>query len=364
MESFNSKKINIKNLKYNFNYLKNKINNKKICAMVKANAYGHGVESVVNNLKNADFFGVATLSEAMQVRQINHEAKILIVGKTTEYKICADNNISVTISSLEELKFLIKNLNNYANINIHFKVNSGMNRYGFSSFSEFKNAYKIATLNNINVEGVFTHFSCIGEDREKYEMQKLKFLKFLECIPKNQNPIIHVGGSGVVFEDNGKSKYNLPTYKIPFDMVRVGIALYGYPPFKTKNSLKKVMKIQSQIVQINHMKKGEFLGYGLGFKAKQDMTVAVIPLGYADGICRNLTGKIKVKYIKKENGKTKTYFCKVVGKICMDCMFIDISSVLNAQIGDKIVVMDNAEVFAKAAGTISYEILTNFSKMR
>ena len=364
MESFNSKQINIKNLKYNFNYIKNKINNKKICVMVKANAYGHGLTEIVQNLKDADFFGVANFDEALAIRKTNKDVKILIVGKTKNFENCAKNNVSISISSLEELKFLIKNLNNYANINIHLKVNCGMNRYGFSSLLQFKKAYKLAVNCGINVEGVFTHFSCIGEDKEQYEIQKLKFLKFLECIPKNQNPIIHVGGSGVVFENNGKCKYNLPSYQIPFDMVRVGIVIYGYPPFKTAHKLKKVMKIQSQIVQINQVKKGEYLGYGLGFKTKKDMQVAVLPLGYADGIMRNLTGKIKVKYLKKENGKTKIYFCKVLGKICMDCTFIDISSVPNARVGDKIVVMDNADVFAKAAGTISYEILTNFSKMR
>ncbi|MBO4413029.1 MAG: alanine racemase [Clostridia bacterium] len=360
MENFNLKKINLKNLNYNISYIKTLIGNKKICAMVKADAYGHGLERIVKSLNDVDFFGAANLKEALEVRKINKQAKILIVGKTTQFEICAKNNVSVTISSLDELKFLIKNLHNYAKINIHFKVNCGMNRYGFSSFSQFKDAYKLAVLNNVNVEGVFTHFSCIGEDKEQFEKQKLKFLKFLQYIPKNQIPIIHVGGSGVIFEKNFKTAYNLPSYNILFDMARVGIALYGYPPFKTSHKLKKVMKIESPIVQINTLKKGEFLGYGLGFKAKQDMKIAVLPLGYADGMRRDLTGKIKVKYCKNK----KTYFCKVLGKICMDCMFIDISKVPDAKVGDRIIVMDNAEHFAKAAGTISYEILTNFSKMR
>ena len=154
-----SKKQLIKNIEE----IKKIAKNKKICAMVKANAYGHGLENVVEKLRNSvDFFGVANINEALKIREICPNSKILIVGKTRFFKDCWENNLSFVIESFsqfENLMLQVKNNENYDCINIHIKINSGMNRLGISSVKEFKKIFEECEKNNINVEGVLTHFS-------------------------------------------------------------------------------------------------------------------------------------------------------------------------------------------------------------
>ena len=141
-----SKKQLIKNIEE----IKKIAGNKKICAMVKANAYGHGLENVVEKLRNSvDFFGVANINEALKIREICPNAKILIVGKTRFFKDCWENNLSFVIESFsqfENLMLQVKNNENYDCINIHIKINSGMNRLGISSVKEFKKIYTISIL--------------------------------------------------------------------------------------------------------------------------------------------------------------------------------------------------------------------------
>ena len=370
-----TKKIILKNkLLNNVEVIKSKLpNDCKLCAMVKANAYGHGLKEIVEILKNeVDFFGVANLNEALQVKEIADFANILIVGRTSNLLDTIKNEISFAIISKEQFEELIDFLHNYAKlynedlshkVKIHIKINCGMNRFGLNKLSEFKYIYRQALKNNLCVEGVFTHFPCI-ENKLIYEKQKMFFNMFLKEIPNNQNPIIHIGGSGVILKQKNKKQINnLPNVDLDFNMVRVGILLYGYGDDNTINGIKPVMKIESKIVSIIDVKKGEYVGYGLNFKVKNDMKIAVVPVGYADGLPRAFNADGCLKVIYENNGKKISHNCQITGNICMDLTMIDVSAI-NAKVGDRVIVLSDADVMARKLKTISYEILTNFSKLR
>lgn len=369
------KKIILKNkLLNNVRIIKSRLNSScKLCAMVKANAYGHGLKEIVEILKNnVDFFGVANLHEALKVKYITNSSNILIVGRTSNLLETIQNDISFAIISKEQFEELLNFLHNYAKtyevdlsskVKIHIKINCGMNRFGINKLSEFKYIYKQAMKNNIQVEGVFTHFPCI-ENKLIYEKQKMFFNMFLKEIPNNQNPIVHIGGSGVILKrKNKKQIYNLPNIDINFNMVRVGILLYGYGDDGLLKGLKPVMKIESKIVNIIDVKKGEYVGYGTNFKAKTDMKIAVVPVGYADGLPRSFNTDGYLKVVCEEDGKKASHNCKITGNICMDLTMIDVTAI-NAKVGDRVIVLSDADSMARKLKTISYEILTNFSKLR
>lgn len=319
--------------------------NKKICAMVKANAYGLGIEKICKILEcKVEFFGVANINEALEVRKICPNTKVLIVGKTTNFSLCAKNKISVTIDGKDQLEKLVSqiNQNNIKDcINIHIKINSGMNRLGIKSENEFKETVKICEKNKINIEGVSTHFSTADCDTQFFQKQKKKFEKFLDLIPKRFSPIVHVGGSAVVLQK-----------PFEYDMLRVGIGLYG---FLNGTKVRSVVKVRSKIIKIVEVEKGERVGYSNGFIASKKTKIAVLPIGYADGVSRNLSGRIKVLV----NGKK----CLSVGKICMDMMFVDVSGEKVFE-GQEVFVLFDVKKWAQILSTIPYEILTSLSLVR
>ncbi len=349
MNSCGKKIINRKNLLYNINVIK-EITNKKVCAMVKANAYGHGIETIYSYLHNyVDLFGVANINEAMNLKRIDKYSKVLIVGKTLNFRECIKNKISFTIESMEHFSSLIDYIKDETlkeEINIHIKINTGMNRLGISKIDEFKHIFVIAERYGINIEGISTHFATADNDINFLNYQIENFNRFLTYIPKRYNPVIHVGGSGLLYR-----KLNL--LDLDFDMIRVGIALYGYTNCKIK--FKPVMSIDSKIIKIFELKEGEYLGYSKGFLAKKDMKIGVVPLGYGDGISRNLSNNFSVK-IKGE-------LYESIGYICMDMFFVDLKE-KEIQEGEEVKVFYNAKKWASILNTIPYEILCNLSNIR
>ena len=344
VENFNQVIISKKRAEKNLEIIKKTLN-KKICLMVKSNAYGHGINTIINITKKyVDFFGVANINEAINVRKLC-DNKILIVGKTFAFKQCLENNISLAIESISNLKSLVNFLkNNPSNncIKIHLKVNSGMNRLGFSSFEKLALAFEICEKNNIFVEGIFTHFSTLDCDLKYFNFQLNRFQEFLKKVPKRFDPIVHIGGSGIL-----NKKINLD-----YSMARIGIAFYGY---QKGINVKPILKIKSKIIKVFEVEKGERVGYSNGLITSQKMKIAIVPLGYGDGVCRNLSNKAFVKINNKK--------FKIVGNVCMDMFFVDITGE-NFEEGHEVVVFDNAKKWAQILGTIPYEILTNFSLVR
>lgn len=340
MAYYSSFLINKNKLLNNFDNLKSK----NICAMVKANAYGCGLETVCKTLfGKAKFFGVANLQEALQIRAFDKYTPILIVGIVNDFLTAIQNNISVAIDNENQINEIIKLYkNNIINkkIKIHIKINSGMNRLGINNKKELKNILKLIKNNNfINFEGIFSHFSTADCDQVFFNKQLKNFDEFIKLIPPIFNPIKHIGGSAVL-QNIDLKKYN--DY-----MFRIGIDLYTMP-----NS---IIKVKSQIIKILELEAGERVGYSNGFICNKKTKIAVVPLGYADGINRKLGNK---GYVKIKNKK-----CGIVGNVCMDIFFADITN-FNFQIGENVLVFENANNWAKICETIPYEILTSLNYAR
>ncbi len=333
--------INKENLQSNLNFVKKQRHNAKICAMVKANAYGHGIKQIVKLLSGrVDCFGVVNIQEAMLVRKLDKFTSIVIFGYCENIKCAIENNISLSIISIENLKKIIKiakKLNKKPKL--HLNINSGMNRFGIKSIEDFDKVINILLKNNLTLQGIFTHFSSLTTDPNYTIKQREIFESFIQRLPSSFKPIVHVGGGNSLFKIKG------------FEMYRVGMFLYGYGHDK----LKPVLSVKSKIVALQEVEKDEHVGYMAAFTAQEKMKVAVIPLGYDDGIKRELSNNFYVKI----NGA----FCKSVGKICMDCFMVDVSKI-NVKVGDEVEVLLNASEWTKILNTTEYEILTNFNGFR
>lgn len=338
----NIKIINKSNLLHNLKIVQKY--NKNICVMVKADAYGHNYKTIINELKNkVQWFGVANEQEALQVNKIDKNNKVLIVGKSADYYNIIKNGISFTIDSTKEINKII-NICQKHNLkaNIHIAINTGMNRLGVKDLNEFKSMLNVIKQNSdiINLEGVFTHcFDADCKNNHFYEQMQC-FYKYVKLV-KDKNILIHIGGSFVL-------KHKIPNF---VNMVRVGYFLYGYG----KSGLKPVMKVESKIIKILDAKAGEFVGYGKT-KLVNDTKVAVVPIGYADGLPRIISNKKYSLQINQQNAY-------VLGNICMDMCMLDVTN-LNCKVGDKVICFDNANKLAKVVKTSPYEILTNFQKLR
>ena len=331
---FNYIIINKDNLINNVKQVKANNPKSKICAMVKANAYGVGQMEVVQILNDyVDYFGVACFFEAVSVSKLTNK-KILIVGALEKENV--DEQFSYACHSLEDVEFLI---NTGKTICVHLKVNTGMNRYGFCTIKEFKTALRKIKKSNLILEGVFTHFAT-GDNFVDKQMDK--FNEYLKILKRRKlKPLIHTDNS--VVQEN--LNHNL-------DMVRVGFCLYN----QTDRKYKSAVEIKTQVVQINKVKKDDLVGYDYRCVANKNIRVAVIPLGYADGIDLRLVGfNLIVKGVK----------CEILN-ICMDCFMLDVSKI-NIKKGDYIYILNKSNPlknYARYLNISEYQVMCNFSSAR
>ena len=316
-----------------------KKNVNKVMAIVKADAYGHGVFETIKALDGkADFFGVANIDEAIEVRKVDKHTPVLILGRTGRFADCVKNDISFIVESIDCLRAVQKQKYK-GKAKIHIKINTGMNRLGVRELSEFKTIINEIDDRKVFLEGVLTHLASTLVDRAYTEVQIEKFWSFIDSVNLPDGVLKHIGGSGAMLYDLDK-----------FDMVRVGLGLYGYA-----KGCKPIMKIVSKAVKIMNVKLGDRVGYNNGFIACRDMNIAIVPLGYFDGFPKIL----KDRYSVKIGGKK----CKLVGNVCMDMCFVDVTDV-NICEDMHIVMFDDANDIAEVTGQSLYEVLVNFSKCR
>ena len=322
----------------NIKQIKTNTHNAKFCAMVKANAYGHDLKTICKILKNnVDFFGVANIIEAKTIRRFDKETKILVVGKTDkcDYKWCAKNNVSITISSFCDLPATNPKLP----LNIHIKIDTGLSRFGFTTKKEISYLLsKIKQMENLNIEGVFTHFATKENDVDFILKQYLKFKNITPLF--NKLTIKHCANSFV--------SSHIPL--LCCDMVRVGFSLY--------ESASVACRISSKIINIKQIKKGDSVGYDRTFVAKKDMTIAVVQVGYADGLSRSLSNNFYL-YL---NGD----YVKIIGNICMDICIIDITDT-KAKLYDDVEILGKHITlgdYAEKLNTSKYEVMLRFNHAR
>ena len=330
----------------------------KLMCVVKANAYGHGAVAIAKLCEgHADYFGVATIDEGVELRQNGIRNPILILGNTPpcDYDKLIEYDLQATVFSLESAKLLNKYCSDKGvKAKVHIAVDSGMGRIGFLP-NEKTAAQQVFYLKNLTVQGIFTHFACADEKAREYtDMQVSKFDAFLEYFNQSDIdiPIVHACNSAGIL--NGYPNYS---------MVRAGIALYGLDPSSTIDGLsflRPVLSWHTSVVHIKKLKEGEGVSYGRTFVADKDMTVATLPVGYADGYPRILSGKSYVLIRGKR--------APVIGRICMDQMMVDVSDIDGVSLYDDVTLIGeqdgeviSAELLGRSARSINYEIVCSIS---
>ncbi len=353
--------INLDNMKFNLNNIKNLLKeDTKICAVLKANAYGHGSVKVGRLLETekVDYLAVSRLEEGIELRENDITLPILCLGYIPEQslEIAIKNNIIVTIYSLEmalKVDEVAKRIKNKAFV--HIKIDTGMTRIGFQPNDQsIKQIKQIYELKHLSIEGMYTHFATADEDDKSFtntQVQKFKFMvDNLELIGVSI-PTKHVSNSAAIMD--------LPD--LVFDMVRCGIILYGHYPsdyvMKERLPLKPVMTLKTTIAHIKEVDSGVGISYGLKYKCRGTEKIVTIPIGYADGFTR-MQSNPKV-LIKGE-------LFEVVGRICMDQCMVKIDKDIDIKIGDQVIIFGEGartvENMSNNLGTINYEVLCMISR--
>ena len=357
--------IDLDALKNNIRNIKKHVGEKtKVTAVVKADAYGHGAVVVAKTLleNGADCLGVAFIDEAEQIRNAGINCPVLLLGYTAEADIkrVIDMDITPTVFQLQSAKKISEQAKKAGKIiKVHIKIDSGMNRIGFlCNQQSAEEIMEISSLENLEIEGIFTHFSCADEaSREYTDAQAAKFMDFINKLEKNgiKIPIKHACNSAGIVQ--------FPEYH--FDMVRAGIITYGMSPSEYVDisplELKPALMLKSMVSRVQTIPAGEKISYGGTYVTEKPIKAAAISIGYADGYLRVLSGKADVLV----NGQP----AKVVGRICMDQCIIDVTNVNNIKVEDEVIVAGGPpespvsfDRLASLAGTINYELFCLIGK--
>ncbi len=356
--------IDLNSLEHNVKVLKEAMSaDCELMAVVKAEAYGHGMYEIASHLEKIGVkaFAAATIDEGIMLRRYGIRGEILVLGYTQVFRAKELYKYDL-IQTLTDHEYSVLLDEQGYNIKTHIKIDTGMHRLGFDT-DEAKNIFSVFRMKNIKVYGIYTHLcvsdSLLDEDVNFTKMQIKSFYKVLHTLEQMHItlPKIHI-----------QSSYGLLNYpELKCDYVRTGIALYGVlssPDNKTKLhlDLKPVLSLKSKIILIKTVKKGEYVGYGRAFKARKDTKIAIIPIGYADGYPRNLScGKGYVLI----NG----HFAPIVGKICMDQLTVDITDIPDVKAGTIVTLIGtdgDKEICAAAlsdiSGSITNEILSRMGR--
>lgn len=352
--------INLDNLKNNIEQIKSIIpDSTKIMAVVKANAYGHGIIEVAKYLNKLGIndFAVATLAEGINLRENNITGNILILGYTDlkAIKYVVRYNLIQTILDYEYAQE-IENLKLKEKLKVHIKINTGMNRIG-ESYKSIDNLSKIYQLKNIEVLGTYTHLcssDSLKEDDVLFTRKQIE--NFYNCINSLKSLGCNIGKIHI------QSSYGVLNYPdLKCDYVRTGIIMYGiysnYKEYtKIKIDIKPILSLKATITTVKEIDIGETIGYGRTFIADKNMKIATVGIGYADGYPRDLSNKNTKVLI---NGKYAT----IIGRICMDQLVVDVSDIENIKRGDTVTLIGkeqeiSAEKIANKSETITNELLS------
>lgn len=355
--------VDIGAIEHNLAEIKSKLNKDVLSlAIVKADAYGHGAVGVSKAITDkVDYFGIAELNEAVELREAGVNKPILVLSYTSPYlyETLILNELTQTIFNYDDAVELSKaavRLNKIARV--HIAVDTGMSRIGFFCNAESVEIVKrINDLPNIYIEGIFSHYACADcEDRSTTERQTAIFKDFIKSLELRgiNIPIKHLCNSAGIL-----------TCDEMFNMVRIGIILYGLYPDEFVNdgsiSLMPAMKIVSHVIHVKEVPAGSGVSYGHTYFTDKTTRIATVCIGYADGYSRTLSNKGRVLI----NGE----FAPVIGRVCMDQLMVDVSHLQNVSVGDEVVILGKdghneitAEELARLTDTINYEVVCQFQK--
>lgn len=360
LQTLNRVKIDSQNIKHNIEILQQAAHRKDVFPVLKSNAYGHGLNEMVQILKGFDFPYIAVDSyyEALQIWK-THKRPVLIMGPNIPENLSSFKwkNLALGVSNLQVLSAVAKLKNP---VKIHLFVNTGMNREGLQQ-EEFHEALRILKKSpNIELEGVCSHFADADGETEIFnQKQEARFSKYLDIILKEgfSAKYIHLGNSAG-FNKTKDSRINA---------FRPGIALYGYNPLLNSDSnfsklkdLKPALELISTITNIQHLKKGESVSYNGAFTANKELDVGIVPVGYFEALDRKLSSAGCFKY--------EDTFLPILGRVCMNFTCFDTKE-LALKIGDEVTIIsknptdnNSVENIAKQTGTIPYEVCTRVER--
>ena len=313
--------------------------------VVKADCYGMSDMKIVKSIINGgcNYLAVATFEEAMCIRAKFEEIPLLCLGIVPKDYIeeSLKNNITLTINSLEYVNEIKELLNE--NLKVHMKLNTGMNRLGINNKEELREVFEILKNKKVNIEGIYSHiYDACSEER--YQKQIDKFQELITEIDIEKIKMRHISASEALIN------YEKPDF---INGCRLGIVMYGFTNYKELD-LESTFKLKSEVIQINTLEEGDCLGYGGTFVATEKTKIAVVPIGYADGIIRRNKGRDV--FINE-----KRY--QIVGNVCMDMMFVKVDD--DVKVHDVVEVLrDNEHVneVANHLDTISYEVMCSIGK--
>lgn len=329
----------------------------KLCAVVKANGYGHGAYEVAQTAleAGAEWLAVAFLDEAIALRKKGIQAPILILGavRACDAGLAAENQISVTVFNNEWLKEAGKYIPNNAKLPVHIKCDTGMGRLGYRDSEQIKEAERLIRQSSVYIlEGCFTHFATADEiDTQYYEQQ---YAKFIELLGAFSSP------PSMIHSSNSASSFRFE--KAWFNGIRLGISMYGLSPSPEMKPLlpyplKEALTLHTKIVNVKKIEAGAGVSYGVEYKADEEQWIATLPIGYADGWIRKLSGQeVLIDGMRMP----------IVGRVCMDqCMVrlpkyypIGTPVTLIGTNGNESISVDE---IAERLQTINYEVICSIS---
>ncbi|MCX7704954.1 MAG: alanine racemase [bacterium] len=344
--------IDLEAIEHNVKTLK-KFTGRKLLACVKCNGYGTGATPVSKKIeKHIDWFGVATLEEAIALRKSGIKKPILVLGPTfaKEVRKAIEYNISLTAASMEFIREV-----KTANLSVHIKVDTGMGRIGILP-EQLYQAVEIMKNSKVKIEGIFSHFSDSENPDRKFALKQIEiFEKALAAIPSRLKGITHIANSGGIV--------NVPESIKNFQMVRTGLLLFGVYPtlflriFKSIPGLRYALRGKARILLIREVEAGTKISYGGVYECPYKTKIAIAGIGYGDGLRRGLSNKFFIKHNKE--------LFPIRGRICMDQTIIEVDDTIKE--GAEIIFLDeqlSIENMAEICKTVPQEIMTGFGVSR
>ncbi|SEQ09093.1 alanine racemase [Lachnospiraceae bacterium NE2001] len=342
---------------------------RKVCLVIKADAYGHGSVQLAKEFSDiADYYAVACIDEAVELRNAGIETPILILGYTDEsdFVIAINHDITLAIYDVQEADTLSRfATKDGKKAKVHIKVDSGMSRIGFQCDDEgVAAAMKIYQMEGLDVEGIFTHYAKADYiDKNDAKTQYDRFSWFVSEMEKRGAAfkIRHIDNSAGAMEIHSEG----------FDMVRLGIVIYGlYPSEEIDKSvvLKPAMSLKSKVIHVKTLPAGRGVGYGWSYVTEKDTRVATVSVGYADGYPRALSNLGRVLI----HGE----YAPIIGRVCMDQIMVDVTGIdegkfefEKVKVGDEVVLFGtqgensiSVEEIAEPANSFNYEAVCNISR--
>jgi alanine racemase len=330
---------------------------KKVLAVVKADAYGHGVVPVARRLQadGVDGFGVALAEEGIELREAGIDRAILVLNGINggAHRDIVAAGLTPVLYEISEAR-AFEAVAGGRPVDVHLKVDTGMGRLGvpLRELTEFLR--ELRQFPSIRIAGLMTHLSTADSDRSYVAVQVAAFKRAEGLVRRfgHEPSVLHAANSAAVFRHP----------ETHFDWIRPGIAIYGYPGSSAIDApLRPAMRWRTEVLQLRTLQPGESAGYGRSFRADKPTRLATLPLGYGDGLLRSASnrGQVLIHGVR----------CSIVGNISMDLTTVDVTDVPSVAIGDEALLLGEqggavlgARDLATAAGTIPYEVLTNVSR--